>query len=199
MYETTASKPRLILASRNAHKVEELRRIAPWVEWTAMPTELEDPPETADSFVGNAVQKARFVFERTGLPALADDSGIAVDALSGRPGVRSKRYSAEGTDAANNALLLRELGGAEARTARYHCAIALVGPGFSLTHEDTCEGRIGHAGRGGGGFGYDPLFWPDAAPGRTMAELSPAEKDAISHRGRAMRALPELLRRAGLA
>jgi XTP/dITP diphosphohydrolase len=188
----------LILASRNAHKVDELARIAPWVDWILMPPELPDPPETGDSFVANALQKAEFVFARTGLAALADDSGIAVDALGGRPGVLSKRYSPEANDPANNALLLRELEGAATRTGRYHCAIALVGPGFALAHEDTCEGQIGLAPRGSGGFGYDPLFLPREAPGRSMAELSAAEKDAISHRGRAMRGLPALLARAGL-
>lgn len=193
------SHVRLVLASRNAHKIVELRRIAPGIEWLGMPDELGDPPETGDTFVANALQKAEYVVARTGLPCLADDSGIAVDALSGRPGVHSKRYSPEGTDSANNRLLLVELAKAPTRTARYHCVVALCGPGFALTHEATCEGTIGLEPRGSGGFGYDPLFWPNEAPGQTMAELSPAEKDRISHRGRAMLGLPALLSRAGLS
>lgn len=162
-----------------------------------MPVELGDPPETGATFEANALQKARYVFEQTGCWALADDSGIAVDALDGRPGVFSKRYSPEATDQANNRLLLAELAGAATRRARYHCVIALVGEAGAFTHGATCEGELGFEARGNGGFGYDPLFWPDEAPKRTMAELSPAEKDQISHRGRAMQALPTLLEQAG--
>ena len=191
-------RPRLILASRNAHKIVELERIAPWVEWLPLPVELGDPPETGLTFETNAVQKATYVFEQTGLFALADDSGLAVEALAGRPGVHSKRYSAEGSDVANNRLLLAQLDGLVPRTARYHCVIAVCGPGVSLTHGATCEGTVGLAPRGNGGFGYDPLFWPDERPGRTMAELSPVEKDSISHRGRAMLGLANLLSRAGI-
>lgn len=187
---------RLVLASRNAHKIEELRRIAPGIEWVALPAELPDPPETGATFEANAVEKASFVAEHTGDWALADDSGLEVNALGGRPGVFSRRYSAEGTDEANNRRLLQELEGQSDRRARYRCVIALVGPGVVLTAAGSCEGRVGLVPRGHGGFGYDPLFWPDAVAGRTMAELSPAEKDAISHRGAAMRHLPSLLRAA---
>ena len=172
--------------------------MAPGIEWLAMPEEWGDPPETGHTFEANALQKARFVFERSGEFALADDSGLSVDALGGRPGVFSKRYSEEGTDEANNRKLLGELLQVAARTARYHCVIALVGPEVSLTCAGTCEGRIGHQPQGSGGFGYDPLFWPVEIPGRTMAQLSPQEKDAISHRGKAMAGLPGLLRKAGL-
>lgn len=186
---------RVMLASRNAHKIVELRRMAPHVEWVTMPDELGDPPETGDTFEGNALQKARYVFERTGVVALADDSGLEVDALGKRPGVYSKRYSPEGTDAANNALLLRELGDRTDRTARYRCVIAVVGPGVERTAAGACEGRIGFEGRGTNGFGYDPYFVPVGMT-RTMAELAPAEKDAISHRGAALKHLPGLL--AGL-
>lgn len=186
---------RIVLASRNAHKIVEMRRIAPNVEWVAMPDHLPDPPETGDTFLANALQKARFVFEHTGQLALADDSGLEVDALGGRPGVWSKRYSAEGTDAANNAKLLAELGPRADRTARFRCVIALVGPGIERTAAGACEGHIGLAASGAGGFGYDPLFIP-AGSDRAMAEHAPAEKDAISHRGAAMAQLPGLL--AGL-
>jgi XTP/dITP diphosphohydrolase len=139
------------------------------------------------------------VAEATGGWVLADDSGLEVDALGGRPGVWSKRYSAEGTDAANNAKLLLELDGVApaSRSARYRCVLALVGPdGRCATVDGTCEGRIAEAPRGAGGFGYDPLFLPTGRPGRTMAELAPHEKDAISHRGAAMARFGELL--AGL-
>jgi XTP/dITP diphosphohydrolase len=188
---------RVVLASRNVHKIEELRRMAPHVDWAVLPAELPDPPETGATFEANALEKARFVAAATGALALADDSGLEVDALGGRPGVTSKRYSPEGTDAANNALLLQELSGVPdaARSARYRCVIAVVDPihGVERTASGACEGRIALAPRGAGGFGYDPLFLPEAAPGRAMAELSPEEKDAISHRGAAMRHLPGLL------
>jgi XTP/dITP diphosphohydrolase len=191
---------RLVLASRNAHKIEELRRIVPGVVWLPMAAELGDPPETGTTFAANAEQKARYVFEATGLWALADDSGLEVDALGGRPGVWSKRFSPEGRDDTNNALLLRELGDRppEARGARFRCVIALVGPAGSFLSSGACAGRIGFEARGAGGFGYDPLFLPDATPGRAMAELAPAEKDTISHRGAALAGLPGLLRAAGL-
>jgi XTP/dITP diphosphohydrolase len=187
---------RLVLASRNAHKIVELRRAAPHIDWVEMPRELPDPPETGDTFVANALEKATFVFEKTGMYALADDSGIEVDALGGAPGVYSRRFSPEATDAANNALLLSKLGDRRDRTARYRCVLALVGPGVRRTVDGSCEGEIGFSPRGSGGFGYDPLFFPVATPGRTMAELGPAEKDAISHRGAALARLAELL--AGL-
>jgi XTP/dITP diphosphohydrolase len=190
---------KVVLASRNAHKIDELRRMAPHVHWERMPDTLPDPPETGDTFEHNALQKARFVAVATGCLAMADDSGLEVDALGGRPGVWSKRYSPEGTDSANNARLLAELAGVPdaARTARYRCVLAVVDPatGTQRTVAGACEGRIGHAPRGSGGFGYDPLFLPaaDLARGRAMAELSPAEKDAISHRGVAMAGLDALL------
>jgi XTP/dITP diphosphohydrolase len=185
---------RIVLASRNAHKIVELRRMAPEIEWVPMPAELPDPPETGDTFEANALQKARFVFEATGDVCLADDSGLEVDALGGRPGVYSKRYSEQGTDAANNALLLAELAERTDRGARYRCVIAVVGAGVERVAAGACEGAIGFSGRGSGGFGYDPLFLPVATPGRTMAELSATEKDAVSHRGAAMAHLPGLLR-----
>lgn len=189
---------RLVLASRNAHKIVELRRMVPDVEWLPMAPELGDPPETGTTFVANALEKARYVYAATGLWALADDSGLEVDALGGRPGVWSKRFSPEGRDDTNNALLLTTLGACADRGARYRCVIAVVGPGGEATADGACEGVIGHEARGAGGFGYDPLFWPVGTPGRTMAELAPAEKDAISHRGAAMAQLGALLARLGL-
>lgn len=184
---------RITLASRNAHKVQELGRMAREVEWLALPAALGDPPETGETFRANALEKARYAAAHVGGWCLADDSGLEVDALGGRPGVYSRRYSAEGTDTANNLRLLAELAGRTDRRARYRCVIALVGPGGEDVVDGTCEGAIGHAPRGVAGFGYDPLFLPDAMPGRTMAELTPEEKDAISHRGVALRALRALL------
>lgn len=184
---------KIVLATRNAHKVEELRRMAPQIDWVGMPDELPDPPETGDTFTENALQKAEFVYAATGLPTLADDSGLAVEALGGRPGVHSKRYSAEGTDAANNRKLLAELDGVSDRRAAYHCVIALCGSNLREITIGKVEGKIGFTPQGTNGFGYDPLFWPEEVAGRSMAELSPTEKDGISHRGRALRQMLERL------
>jgi XTP/dITP diphosphohydrolase len=190
---------RLLLATRNRHKVEEMRALLGDLPleidgldgFDHLPDEL---PEDGDTFEANALQKARFIHAATGIACCADDSGIEVDALDGRPGVHSKRFSPEGTDHANNRHLLALLQGRDDRTARYRCALALVGPGFERTVSGTCEGRIGTEPRGANGFGYDPLFWPADRPGRTMAELDPAQKNAISHRGRALAALAPMLR-----
>jgi XTP/dITP diphosphohydrolase len=192
---------RLLLASRNAHKLQELRALLQGrfgVEDLGAWPELPEPPEEEDSFEGNALAKARFVHARTGQLCLADDSGLEVEALGGEPGVRSKRYSPEATAEANNALLLARLGGSAQRRARFVCALALVGPDGEAVLRGTCEGQIAHSPRGAQGFGYDPLFLPEAAPGRSMAELSMAEKNALSHRGRALARLPELLAAVGL-
>lgn len=191
---------KIVLATRNDHKVSEIQALlaGSGLEVTglgAFPDLPSELPETGDTFVHNALEKARFVFEHTGLPAIADDSGLAVDALGGGPGVFSKRYSAEGTDAANNAKLLDVLLGREDRTARYRCVIAVVGPKGAETSDGACEGLLGRSPRGVGGFGYDPLFWPVETPGRTMAELTMAEKNAISHRGRAAVGLAAMIRR----
>jgi XTP/dITP diphosphohydrolase len=191
---------RILLATRNDHKVREIVAILAGTgidvtDLRAFP-DLGELPETHETFAENAVEKARFVFEHTGLLTVADDSGIEVDALGGRPGVHSKRFSPEGTDEANNTLLLHLLEGREPRTARYRCVIAAVGPGLQATVEGRCEGVIGFAYRGAGGFGYDPLFLPIETPGRTMAELTMDDKNAISHRGRAVRQLPALLGRS---
>ena len=187
----------LVLASNNAHKLEEVSRMLEPLGIQVRPLaefpEIPDPPETAETFEGNALQKARFVFERTGIATIADDSGLEVDALNGAPGVYSKRFTPEATATANNARLLLELKGSDERTARFVCALALVTKAGERTVRGTVEGEIGHSLKGEGGFGYDPLFLPKEAPGRAMAELTPAQKDEISHRGRALGALPEML------
>lgn len=189
---------RLILATRNAHKVDEVTRILAnedihlltLDDYPDLPLELQ---EDGSTFEANALQKAQFIYNATGILACADDSGLEVDALDGQPGVQSKRFSEQATDSANNALLLERLQGRDDRTARYKCVLALVGNGLQVTASGACEGSIGHELIGTNGFGYDPLFRPQDAPGRSMAELSLAEKNAISHRGRAFKQLPDLL------
>ena len=193
---------RIILASRNSHKVREILQILSTdsiqvLGLDAFP-ELPEVPEDQDSFEGNALQKARFVYERTGLLSVADDSGLEVDALNGAPGVRSKRFTPEATSQANNKKLLEVLGTEPKRTARFRCAIAVVGPTGEATATGSCEGHIAHEERGSGGFGYDPLFMPSTFPGHTMAEVSAEDKNRISHRGEAFRKLPALLREIGL-
>jgi len=189
----------VILASRNQHKLRELAETLPGVDLRPLPAEVEMPPEDGDSFAANALIKARAARAAGGEAAVADDSGIAAVALDGRPGIHSARYAGEGaSDEANLAKLLREVAAAgEERRAAYVCVIALVGvDGEEATFEGRCEGRLIMEPRGEGGFGYDPAFVPDdtgAADERTMAELSAAEKHAISHRGRAARLLAEHL------
>lgn len=188
---------RIVLATRNSHKLSEIQDILAGRDVEVICLDdldgIPDVPEEQDTFEGNALQKARFVFERTGLTTVADDSGIAVDALDGAPGVYSKRFTPEATAEANNTRLLRELSDTDQRSARFVCAMAIVSSSGERIHTGTCEGQIAHAPRGSGGFGYDPLFLPDDTPGRAMAELSPDEKNAISHRGRAFTKLTELL------
>lgn len=195
----------VVFATRNAHKAEEVAAILRDSGITLRTLDAfedmpEDIPETGDTFEANALQKARFVYERTGLPTIADDSGLEVDALGGEPGVHSKRFSPEATAATNNALLLQRLAGVPdaARTGRFRCVIAVVTQAGERTADGRCEGVMGHHEVGEGGFGYDPLFRPVETPGRAMAELSMDEKNAISHRGRAFRQLPELLQQLGL-
>ena len=193
-----ATPRKLVLATRNDHKLRELGEILTGVELLPLPPEVELPPETADTFAGNALIKARAAREATGESAIGDDSGIAAAALGGRPGVRSARYAGEdATDEENLELLMRELDPAEDRSVAYVCAIAFAGPGGEeWTVEARCEGTLAREQRGTGGFGYDPAFVPvDTGPAdeRTMAELSAADKHAISHRGRAGRLLAERL------
>ena len=196
-----AFPPRLAVASSNPHKLRELAAIcADWpVEWVTFETHEGEWPkveEPHDTYVHNAFEKAHAVAEALGVPAMADDSGLEVDALGGAPGVRSARYAGEdATDADNRRQLLVAMKGVPGagRTARYRCVAAVAWPDGRLLHaEGVCEGALATKPRGEGGFCYDPLFVP-AGWDRTMAELAPEEKDRISHRGRAFRALRELL------
>ena len=184
---------RLVLATRNAHTVRELAALLEGYDVAPLPDGVSLPPETGETFAANALIKARAAAAATGQPAVADDSGICAAALDGLPGVRSARYAADdATDEENLAKLLREVPADGDTRVAYVCAMAYVEPGGAerVVH-GRCEGRLTHEPRGGGGFGYDPAFIPDDYPGdeRTMAELDPEEKDSISHRGRAARAL----------
>jgi len=188
----------LLLATRNEHKLRELREALPGVEIDPLPPEVELPPEEGETFAENALGKARAAHAATGRTAIADDSGIEAYGLAGRPGVRSARYAGEdATDEENLAKLLEEVGAQQDRRVAYVCAIALADEdGSESLFEGRCEGTLVCEPRGGGGFGYDPAFLPDDTgpdDGRTMAELAPAEKHAISHRGRAARKLAEHL------
>ena len=188
---------RLLLATRNDHKLREFGRLLPAVTLDPLPDAVDAPPEDGDTYAANALIKARAAAAATGRPAIADDSGIEAEALGWAPGVRTARFAGEhATDGENLAKLAAE---APAGTRlRYVCVIAHVdADGAERLFEGTTTGTVADAPRGEGGFGYDPLFVPDDGPadGRTMAELSDGEKDAISHRGRAARALAEWLRR----
>ena len=188
---------KLVLATKNSGKVVEFRRIlaefgAANLEVVGLDEypEIGDIEETGKTFEENSLLKARTICKTTGLPALADDSGICVDALNGAPGIYSARYSGEG-DAANNAKLLKELADVpdEKRSAYFVCVAAFVRPdGFERVEEGRFYGKILHEVKGTGGFGYDPLFQPEGL-NRSSAQLSAEEKDAISHRGIALRAI----------
>jgi XTP/dITP diphosphohydrolase len=182
----------LVLATRNPGKLREFVPLMEPHRVQPLPDEVELPPETGETFEENALGKARAAAAATGRAAFADDSGIAASALGGRPGVRSARYAGENaTDEENLAKLLDEVPDEGDRGVAYVCALAFVDPdGVEHVVEGRCEGTLAHDPRGSGGFGYDPAFIPsDRHDGRTMAELTPEEKDAISHRGRAARAL----------
>lgn len=187
---------RLVLASRNAHKLRELNALLAPHELVPLPVEVELPPETGATFAENALGKARAAASATGMTAVADDSGIEAAALDGAPGIFSARFAGEGaTDEDNLAKLLREVGPDGDTTVAYVCALALVDEAGEQVVEGRCSGHLVHEPRGAGGFGYDPAVVPDDYDdGRTMAELTAAEKDAVSHRGRAARALHEVLR-----
>ena len=208
----------VVIASNNAHKASEIAAVLSFPGWefkTLRELGIEsDPAEDAETFEGNARIKALAAREASGgLAVLADDSGLEVDALGGAPGVHSARYAAEeagedvagakdSDDAANNARLLRELADVpdDERTARFVCTLVFLDEdGAELVARGTIEGRIGHVEVGANGFGYDPLFLPDEfGHARTLAEASPQEKNAISHRGNALRALRAMLEeRAG--
>jgi XTP/dITP diphosphohydrolase len=203
---------KLLLATRNEAKLAELRRIlAPLVDAPLFDVEVvglgdvpayREVPETGATFAENALIKAREAVRRSGLPAVADDSGLAVDALNGMPGVLSARWSGAGsTDESNLALVLEQVADVpdERRGAAFLCAAALVLPdGTERVVEGRLDGTLARAPRGGNGFGYDPVFQP-LGETRTTAEMDPAEKDAISHRGRAFRALAPLIATALVA
>ena len=192
---------RVAIATRNPHKLRELSRICrDWpVEWLTVqddPGRWPEVEEPHDTYLHNALEKARAVSEALGVPAMADDSGIEVDGLDGAPGPRSARYAGEeATDAENLEKLLVAVArfAPEHRTARYRCVAAIAWPDGREVHaEGVCEGVLTGDPRGTGGFGYDPAFVPEGQT-RTMAELSDEEKDRISHRGKAFRALAGLL------
>jgi len=189
---------RLVLATRNAHKLGELRRI---LDEAGLEVELvgvdafpgvADVAETGTTFAENALLKAHATAQATGLPAVADDSGLCVEVLGGMPGVFSARWSGQhGADRANLELVLAQIADLpdERRTAHFTCAAAIAFPdGTDRVVEGFLQGTLLRSSRGTGGFGYDPIFLPDGGS-RTTAELEPAEKDAISHRGQAFRAL----------
>jgi XTP/dITP diphosphohydrolase len=186
---------RAVLATRNEHKVRELSELLRRLDLEPLPDEVQLPPETGTTFADNALVKARVAAIATGMPAIADDSGIEAAALGGAPGVWSARYAGEGaTDEENLAKLMREVP-ADDRRVSYVCVLVYVEPGGreEVVHA-RCDGTLADEPRGSGGFGYDPAFVPDDLDdGRTMAELDQDEKDAISHRGRAARALARKL------
>ena len=182
---------RLLLATHNEHKRREFARLLSGHEIALLPDAVELPPEDGKTFAENAFGKARAAAAATGEVTIADDSGIESEALGGAPGVRSARYAgAHATDEQNLDKLLREAPAGS--VLAYVCALAYVDPsaGVERLFEERCTGRLAAEPRGEGGFGYDPAFLPDdGPPGMTMAELTDAQKDAISHRGRAARAL----------
>jgi XTP/dITP diphosphohydrolase len=197
-----AEKRRIVVATANAGKLAEIAAAIDipgfeFVTAAALGAESIEVAETGETFTDNAYLKAEAYRKRFGLAALADDSGLVVDALGGRPGVRSSRYAGErATDADNTRSLLEELDGfgPEMRAARFQCVVVFVDEqGEPVSACGTCEGQIAFSPRGSGGFGYDPVFLPEEAAGATMAELQMGEKNAISHRGKALRALKAAL------
>jgi XTP/dITP diphosphohydrolase len=184
----------MILATRNEHKLAEVRRMLGDDGVSALRDDVELGPEVGETFAENALAKARTAASAMATVAIADDSGICAEALGGAPGVRSARFAGEhASDEENLALLIERVPPGSALA--YVCAIAYVDPGRSLelVFEGRCEGTMATAPRGSGGFGYDPVFVPLAGDGRTMAELHPGEKDALSHRGAAPRELAQWL------
>lgn len=189
-------KHRIVFATNNAHKLEEVRRMA-GEEFEILSLGdigcTEEIPETSDTIEGNALQKARYVKEHYGYDCFADDTGLMVDALNGAPGVYSARYAGPGHDSrANMALLLKNLDGAADRSARFVTVVALTEGDAVRTFEGRVEGSILSAPEGDGGFGYDPVFLPREAD-RCFALMTAEQKDAISHRGRAVRKLIDYL------
>ena len=189
---------RIVCASANPHKVEELARMLPsWVDLVARPSDIGDIDEDAPTLEGNAIIKAVEIANHASEWAIADDTGLEVDSLNGAPGVRSARFAGEhATDAENRALLLAKLDGATNRSARFRTVVALVSSKGDIHFVGgECVGTIAESERGESGFGYDSLFIPADGDGRTFAEMNGPEKDAVSHRGRALAQVPELLAR----
>jgi XTP/dITP diphosphohydrolase len=189
---------RIVCASANPHKVEELARLLPsWVELVPRPSDIGDIDEDAPTLEGNAIIKAVEIANQASEWAIADDTGLEVDALNGAPGVRSARFAGEqATDAENRALLIAKLDGVTNRSARFRTVVALVSSKGDIHFVGgECAGTIAESERGDGGFGYDSLFIPTDGDGRTFAEMTGPEKDAVSHRGRALAQIPELLAR----
>ncbi len=187
---------KILFATNNAHKLSEVSEVLGNGFRLLTPRDCgvtEEIPETQPTLEGNALQKARYLHEHTGLDCFADDTGLEVAALGGAPGVRSARYATDGHDfAANNRLLLKNLEGTTDRRARFRTVIALILNGEEHLFEGLVEGRIIDAERGAEGFGYDPLFIPDGSD-KTFAAMSAEEKNAVSHRGRAVRRLAAYL------
>lgn len=187
---------KLIFATNNAHKLAEVQAVLGDGYELVTPRQMgitEDIPETASTLEGNARQKARYLYERTGLDCFADDTGLEVDALDGAPGVHSARYATDGHDfEANTRLLLHNMEGKEDRRARFRTAIILIEGGEEHLFEGRVEGEITCEPAGCGGFGYDPVFRPEGYE-QTFAEMSADEKNAISHRARAVAKLVEYL------
>lgn len=190
-------KRRIIFATNNAHKIAEVNAVLGGGFQLVTPRECgitEEIPETQPTLEGNASQKAHYLYERTGCDCFADDTGLEVAALGGAPGVRSARYATDGHDfGANNRLLLHNMQGVEDRRARFRTVISLILDGEEHMFEGTVEGRIALSESGVEGFGYDPLFIPDGF-GCSFAEMSAEEKNAVSHRGRAVRRMAEFLK-----
>lgn len=189
---------RLVCASANPKKVEELSRLLPsWVVLLPRPDSVGDVEETAPTLEGNATIKAVEIAHAAGDWALADDTGLLVDALNGEPGVRSARFAGDdATDSDNRSLLLARLANSTDRRARFKTVLAVVHPSGEMHFvSGECTGTIAEDERGTNGFGYDSIFVPDDGDGQTFAEMTASEKDALSHRGRALRQLPELLSR----
>ena len=190
------ARPRLVCASANPDKVAEIRQIlGTVVELLPRPSELADVVEDADTLTGNARLKAVAICEATGEPALADDTGLEVEALGGAPGVHSARFAGENPSYEDNRVrLLREMEGETNRRAAFRTVAIVVRPdGTDTIAEGVCPGVITTSERGSGGFGYDSVFQPDEGGGATFAEMVTAEKNVISHRGRAFRALLDQL------
>lgn len=190
---------KILFATANRGKLREAAEVlGPGFEIVS-PLDLgitEDIPETGSTLQENSLQKAQYIFDRTGLPCFADDTGLEVDALGGAPGIYSARYAGPGHDSeANMDKLLAELTTLDDRRARFRTVVTLIlADGQPRFFEGVCEGSIAREKSGCGGFGYDPVFLPDAYPGRTLAEVSEEEKNAVSHRGKAIRAMAEWLR-----